>query len=172
MHPDISSLPSTHFYGGRLTDGPGMATKTKRKWHESALFPPYAFMDVAGREAPSGTSKTNAVEAEVALSLCIRLLEDFPPSEESSYSIGVVTPYKAQKDELERIFQNKFGLKSDLLNLITFNTVDASANYSISALSAADEYFRFTTGLSRSGERHHHPLLRSRRDRQERRLPQ
>ncbi|KAL8290325.1 hypothetical protein RQP46_002583 [Phenoliferia psychrophenolica] len=122
MHPQISSFPSARFYGGRLTDAPGMSVKTRKPWHDSPLFPPYAFMDVTGREAKSGTSKFNKVAAETALALYSRLVEDFPPTEDFAYSIGVVSPYKAQVEELERIFKNKFGI--GIVERVAFNTVD------------------------------------------------
>lgn len=122
MHPDISKFPSAHFYHGELKDGPSMANKSKKAWHESPLFPPYAFMHVAGTESRKGFSWVNATEVSTALALYTRLLEDFPTTEEFSYTVGVVTPYKSQNEELERVFMNKFG--TDILKRVAFNTVD------------------------------------------------
>jgi superfamily I DNA and/or RNA helicase len=48
MHPLICGFISRTFYGGALSDAPGMAEKTAAPWHASPCFGPLAFFDVRG----------------------------------------------------------------------------------------------------------------------------
>ena len=48
MHPLICGFISRTFYGGTLSDAPGMAEKTAAPWHASPCFGPLAFFDVRG----------------------------------------------------------------------------------------------------------------------------
>lgn len=122
MHPNISAFPSAAFYQSRLSDGAGMEQKTLQPWHTNALFPPYAFLHVEGREQ-SGRyhSYTNPVEAATAAAIFDRLRRDYPTID-FSYRIGIVTPYKGQVGELKRTFRQRYG--EEILTKISFNTVD------------------------------------------------
>ncbi|KAM0751036.1 P-loop containing nucleoside triphosphate hydrolase protein [Meredithblackwellia eburnea MCA 4105] len=123
MHPQISQFPSNTFYQGQLQDGPNMEGKTSRAWHNNSLFPPYVFLDVAyGNNIKDGTSWKNMDEVLAALDLFSRFRQEYPPSKELQYTVGVVTPYKPQLEELENAFVNKFG--KDISELVTFQTVD------------------------------------------------
>ena len=51
MHPLICGFISRTFYGGALSDAPGMAEKTAAPWHASPCFGPLAFFDVRGQAA-------------------------------------------------------------------------------------------------------------------------
>ncbi|KDR82678.1 hypothetical protein GALMADRAFT_220668 [Galerina marginata CBS 339.88] len=122
MHPDISSLPSQVFYGGKLLDGPGMSDKTKQPWHTHAKFGIYKFFNVSwGIEEASGHSIKNAAECNAAVELYNRLHRDFPTIN-FDFRIGVVSMYKAQIKALRRVFAERFG--NDILTKIDFNTVD------------------------------------------------
>ncbi|GAA5972915.1 hypothetical protein JCM11641_004002 [Rhodosporidiobolus odoratus] len=122
MHPNISAFPSAAFYQSRLADGPSMDTKTIQPWHSNALFPPYAFYHVDGREqAGRHHSWTNPTEAATALAIYERIRRDYP-SIDFDYRIGIVTPYKGQVQTLRSTFRNRFG--EEILTKISFNTVD------------------------------------------------
>lgn len=76
MHPAISAFPNRYFYGGRLTDGPGMLEERTRPWHSERRLGPYIFFDIPGQErnqvrrsGEQGTSKSNEAEARACASL-------------------------------------------------------------------------------------------------------
>ncbi|KAH9042137.1 SEN1 N terminal-domain-containing protein [Lactarius pseudohatsudake] len=123
MHPDISQLPSRVFYKGLLKDGPNMAEKTARPWHESNLFGPYSFFNVVRGQESSGSSHSlmNKAEVQVAVALYGRLLKEFS-SVDFDFRVGVVSMYRAQILELRRAFESRFG--SGVINQVDFNTVD------------------------------------------------
>lgn len=120
MHPDISLLPSSVFYGGRLQDGPDMATKTKRPWHANPKFGTYRFFNVEGQEYNVRHSVKNDAECRVAVALYDRLQREYPETQDRR--VGIVSMYKAQVTELKRAFENRFGLT--ITQNIDFNTVD------------------------------------------------
>ena len=72
-------------------------------WHNSTVFGPYRFFNVAGAESRQKTSLFNAEEARMAVALYARIKSDFT---ETNFDgrIGIVTPYKQQLGELKRIF--------------------------------------------------------------------
>jgi senataxin len=122
MHPNISAFPSAAFYQSRLSDGPAMEQKTLQPWHAHALFPPYAFLHVDGREQVGRHhSYSNPTEAATSAAIFDRLRRDYP-SVDFSYRIGIVTPYKGQVGELKRVFRQRYG--EEILTKIAFNTVD------------------------------------------------
>lgn len=86
------------FYDGKLSDGPGMAEKTKAPWHSNALFPPYAFMHVKnGREEKTRfNSFINREEVNVAAALYASLQRQLQVGTDSMPSIGLVTGYSGQ----------------------------------------------------------------------------
>ncbi|KAI5804900.1 SEN1 N terminal-domain-containing protein [Geopyxis carbonaria] len=122
MHPSISSFPSKEFYNSGLLDGPDMASLRKQPWHESTVFGPYRFFNVAGREVRGGTSLVNHEEVNVAMDLFARLTKDF---HEVNFDgrVGIVTPYRQQLTLLKRQFESRYG--EGILKGVEFNTVDA-----------------------------------------------
>jgi len=123
MHPDISQLPSRVFYGGLLKDGPGMAEKSARPWHESDMFGPYKFFNILRGQETTGSSHSlsNRAEVQVAVALYTRLLKEFD-SVDFNFRVGVVSMYRAQIQELRRAFEARFGV--DVTSHVDFNTVD------------------------------------------------
>ena len=122
MHPDISRLPSQLFYNNRLTDGPSMATSTRRPWHKNPLFGVYKFINVArGREEQgAGHSLMNDAECQVAVALFDLLRREFS-SYDFDHKVGVISMYRAQIIRLRKAFRDKFGIIADSVD---FNTVD------------------------------------------------
>jgi senataxin len=124
MHPDISRLPSTLFYNGRLQDGPGMAVKTQQPWHSHPKFGTYRFLNVSqGQEqqAAAGHSLKNKVECQVAVALYARIRQEFS-AVDLDFRVGVVSMYRGQILELRRCFEQRFG--QDILDKVHFATVD------------------------------------------------
>ncbi|KAI0720479.1 SEN1 N terminal-domain-containing protein [Cerioporus squamosus] len=125
MHPDISQLPSNLFYDGRLRDGPDMAIKTQRAWHQHPKFGTYRFFSVeSGMEENTpgaGHSLINRAECQVAVALYNRLVKDFSSSN-LDFKVGVISMYRGQILELRRTFQQRFG--EEVLHTVDFNTVD------------------------------------------------
>ena len=123
MHPHISAFPSKTFYSSRLLDGPDLSSIRKQPWHSKLPFSPYTFLDIeGGTEVSSLKSWINPTEALAAAELYLALRVRFPTSATFKYSIGIITPYKAQQAELCRVFGDRFG--KDVSNAVTINTVD------------------------------------------------
>ncbi|KAG8831893.1 DEAD-box type RNA helicase [Serendipita sp. 399] len=123
MHPEISRLPSTLFYGGKLQDGPEMALKTAQPWHKSTELGIYRFFDVSGTEiqADLGYSQWNQAEVSAAVSLYQKFRLDYP-NLDLDYRVGIISMYRAQLAKLREAFASRFG--RDVLTKIDFNTVD------------------------------------------------
>ncbi|KXN93410.1 hypothetical protein AN958_00334, partial [Leucoagaricus sp. SymC.cos] len=122
MHPDISQLPSSVFYQGRLKDGPRMDEKTIQPWHQNPRFGTYRFFNVhKGLEESSGRSIRNDSECHVAVALYNRLKVEYSKVN-LDFRVGVVSMYRAQITELKRQFEQRFG--KAILGRVDFNTVD------------------------------------------------
>ncbi|KAJ7780655.1 SEN1 N terminal-domain-containing protein [Mycena maculata] len=121
MHPAISQLPSALFYQARLKDGPDMARKTEKPWHNDPKFGVYRFLDIKSVEEKSGRSIKNTSECQIAVALFARLKRAFA-STDFDGQVGVISMYRAQIVELRRQFAQAFG--SDVAQTVDFNTVD------------------------------------------------
>ncbi|KAK6225032.1 helicase Sen1 [Colletotrichum tabaci] len=125
MHPEISLFPSTEFYEGKLVDGEDMSALRRQPWHASALLGPYRFFDVEGTQSKGskGRSLVNHAELRVAMQLYERFKADFGRNYDIRGKIGIITPYKAQLQELKWQFSRQFG--EAITDDIEFNTTDA-----------------------------------------------
>ncbi|KAJ7505328.1 AAA domain-containing protein [Mycena galericulata] len=121
MHPKISQLPSALFYQSRLKDGPDMAKKTEKPWHNDPKFGVYRFFDIKSVEEKSVRSIKNTSECQIAVALFARLRRAFA-STDFDGQVGVISMYRAQIVELRRQFAQAFG--TDVLQTVDFNTVD------------------------------------------------
>jgi len=69
MHPSISIFPNLSFYDKKILDGANVTQEGHtRKYLEAAMFGPYSFINVDGREDP-GRSKRNMAEVAVILEI-------------------------------------------------------------------------------------------------------
>ncbi|TDZ34209.1 Helicase SEN1 [Colletotrichum spinosum] len=125
MHPEISLFPSIEFYEGKLVDGDDMAGLRRQPWHASSLLGPYRFFDVEGSQTKGnkGRSLVNHAELKVAMQLYERFRSDFGRQTDIHGKIGVITPYKAQLQELKWQFSRQYG--ENIIEDIEFNTTDA-----------------------------------------------
>ena len=122
MHPAIREFPSTQFYSGELEDGPKMAAKTKRPWHDNMLFRPFVFIDVAGKEYQGGgMSWANDDEATLAVALVATLVKNYAELA-SGEKIGVISPYKAQVKNIRRRLAEALG--EERARKVDVNSID------------------------------------------------
>ena len=116
MHPLICQWPSSQYYGGELKTGPDILPMEQLS-HKGLARRPYAFYTVSGRAEKKGdkSSVFNKKEADYIVKI-IRHLRQLG----INHSIGVITPYVAQRElVLTKLSQAK--LKEN----VEVNTVDA-----------------------------------------------
>lgn len=96
-HPEIAELTNEAFYGGALT----VLTDTRK--HRRVDRPPILWLDVPGRatQVRGGSWKNDAEIARVRRTV-EHLLELLP----DDGTVGVVSPYRAQADAVEREWRN------------------------------------------------------------------
>src|ERR1700689_1101454 len=110
MHPEISRLPSSLFYDGRLVEGPGMDKKTLQPWHANDSLGVDKVFDIRGKEeqADSGPSQYNIVEVHTAVALFAKFRREYPDVN-LDYRIGVISMYRAQLTKLKNEFASRWG---------------------------------------------------------------
>ena len=96
MAPAIREFPSSRFYQGRLVDAPQLEQREMPAFLERFAGRNVAFVDVGfGREERKGESYCNRGEAQVVSRLVQCLITP-------ELSLGVITPYQAQRAEVKR----------------------------------------------------------------------
>jgi len=95
-HPDIAAVSNRLFYDNRLTVLTDPRTRPALDRHAVIWAP------VSGRAArsPSGGSWVNGQEIDKVVASVRHLLEQLP--EETGATVGVVTPFKAQEEALQK----------------------------------------------------------------------
>ena len=108
MHPAISFWPNNQFYDGKIINGDNVRTKEFSKyWH--SILPPFSIRDVNGNESRSKTgSSSNKDEANVIITVLKDLAKLILAQVKSKENptpviIGILSPYKAQCDLLEKM---------------------------------------------------------------------
>lgn len=77
MHPFISIFPNTRFYDNKILDGPNVTQAGHENTYlEGAMFGPYSFININGREDP-GQSKRNMAELGVIMKILNLLKKGF-----------------------------------------------------------------------------------------------
>ncbi|KAM3369762.1 hypothetical protein ACQJBY_017559 [Aegilops geniculata] len=110
MDPCIGLFPIAQFYGRKILDGPNVLSSLYNKEYTSLPFGSYTFINVVdGREDREGTRKSwrNMVEVAVVLHLIQTIFNSWERSGQG-LSIGVVSPYSSQVDEIKRRLGNKY----------------------------------------------------------------
>jgi ATP-dependent RNA/DNA helicase IGHMBP2 len=130
MHEDIMRFPSHYFYHNELIADETVRTHTLSMKNSEGVethLPPVDFIDTAGcgfneAQDPETLSRYNHEEA----SLLVRHLEKLlgPNTTEWKYSIGIITPYSSQVEQLRKLAEAS-EILSSLSQFITINTVDA-----------------------------------------------
>eukprot|EP00727_Mastigamoeba_balamuthi_P011263 m51a1_g676 putative splicing endonuclease positive effector (3357) ;mRNA; f:269460-283890 len=102
MHPEISKFPSLHFYDDKLENAECVRSKEYDVPFYQKGFSPFAFFDLPwSREMTVARSKKNQTEAEYVMHLIDSFWASDPANKE--YSVGVITPYKQQVWEIQRL---------------------------------------------------------------------
>ena len=108
MHPAISCWPNKQFYNGKIIDGDNVRTNAFSKyWHN--VLPPFSILDVNGTESrPNTGSIFNKDEANVIIDVLTKLAKLIQAQSTSIENlgpviIGILSPYKAQCEHLEKM---------------------------------------------------------------------
>jgi ATP-dependent RNA/DNA helicase IGHMBP2 len=126
MNQFIMKFSSAYFYKNEL-----LAHESVK---EKLLDPdqsPVEFIDIAGcgfneAQDPETLSRFNKEEADLLIRQVEKLVEEIGPTRwlENKTTIGVITPYRAQVDHLDKLVEAS-SILQPLHSLITVNTVDA-----------------------------------------------
>ncbi|XP_062224896.1 LOW QUALITY PROTEIN: helicase sen1-like [Phragmites australis] len=101
MHPSISIFPNLSFYNKKILDGPNVTQERHvRSYLQGAMFGPYSFIHIDGREHP-GRSKRNMAELTVIMEI-LHNLKEACRSTRQGVSVGVICPYAAQVEAIQR----------------------------------------------------------------------
>lgn len=105
MHPAISSIPNTLFYGGQLKDGPNVESDTlpivqslpaagkPLALYDLSQLNPYCFSEYESH------SRFNLISAIISVALAYSAVKD-------NRKIGVITPYNAQSRLINRLLRD------------------------------------------------------------------
>ncbi|KAL6652173.1 hypothetical protein ACP70R_011098 [Stipagrostis hirtigluma subsp. patula] len=101
MHPSISIFPNLSFYDKKILDGANVTQeKHERSYLEGAMFGPYSFINIDGREG-RGQSKSNMAELAVIMEI-LQNLKKACSSSRQAVSVGIICPYAAQVEAIQR----------------------------------------------------------------------
>ncbi|GBM79031.1 putative helicase senataxin [Araneus ventricosus] len=110
MHSEICKFPSQHFYDNLLSTDPHNDIRD-----ENFALHPYIVYDIVdSQESDSSNSKTNCTEAHAIVDICSQIL-----NMDSHSSIGIITPYQAQRT----LYSKALGHNS-MYRHLEVNTVD------------------------------------------------
>jgi superfamily I DNA and/or RNA helicase len=123
MNDDIMRFSSKYFYHNEL-----IAHDSVKDWLITGDNVPIEFIDTAGcgfneSQDPETLSRFNPEEAQLLIRQMEKLCEKII-TPEASLSIGVITPYRAQVDCIQKLSESSEVLKPHL-PVFTINTVDA-----------------------------------------------
>ncbi|KAJ9145900.1 hypothetical protein P3X46_028228 [Hevea brasiliensis] len=152
MHPLISLLPNSEFYGNQILDAPNVKNKRYKKCIRLLpLFGPYSFINVScGREEMDSftCSFKNMVEVAMVTKIIRKLFKAWGKSKEM-LSVGIVATYTAQviaiKEKVGQKYDSfdRFSLKVSTIDgfqggeedVIIFSTVRSNAKGSVGDIS-------------------------------------
>lgn len=126
MHEAIMRFPSGYFYNDKLVAHDSVKHALLRPYHA-----PVEFIDTAGcgyteSQDPETLSRFNVEEAQFLMQRIEALVTDIGTDAwlEERITLGIITPYSAQVDQLIRIADHSSTLLP-IRKLISINTVDA-----------------------------------------------
>jgi len=126
MNENIMEFPSKWFYDAKLIAHESVKHGLLRPFQS-----PVDFIDTAGAgydesQDPETLSRFNEEEAQLAIKIVERLIDEVGVNDwlEEKITIGMITPYRAQVDHLQKLAESSSVLET-LGKLVTINTVDA-----------------------------------------------
>jgi len=139
MHPEISRFPSRFFYDAKVKDALAEKYFTK-PYHSDARLGPCMFYDVQSSERSAGRgSFDNQAEAQMVVALCYFMYrhrnglpaQSIPKHGSESgkqfvASIGIITPYSAQKRTLVAAFRASYQKLQNELEPGELSSIDSS----------------------------------------------
>jgi DNA replication ATP-dependent helicase Dna2 len=96
MHVDLMKFPNQKFYENRLVALSRIDRLTKKLESNSSLIPAQRLIYIPTETDEEFSWKTNVHEAVICKEIIDNLISGFANSENSEFSIGVITPYRAQ----------------------------------------------------------------------------
>jgi ATP-dependent RNA/DNA helicase IGHMBP2 len=126
MNENIMEFPSKWFYEGKLVAHESVKSGLLRPYEQ-----PVDFIDTAGcgyeeAQDPETLSRFNEEEANLTMKVVERLIEEIGVNDwvEEKITLGIITPYRAQVDHLQKLADGSATLET-IGKLLTINTVDA-----------------------------------------------
>jgi superfamily I DNA and/or RNA helicase len=126
MHESIMKFPSRYFYGNKLVAHDTVKNELLRPDQQ-----PIEYIDTAGCgynevQDPETLSRHNIEEAQLLIQVVEKLVEDIGIEEwlAQRITMGVITPYSAQVDQLHKLADASTVLEP-LKKLLAINTVDS-----------------------------------------------
>ncbi len=126
MNAKIMAFPSQYFYEGKLIADSSVASHLLRPHHAPVLFIDTAGCGFQEEQDPETLSRMNQEEAALVIRQVEALVLDIGVRawEEEKLTLGVITPYRAQVDHLQRLAEAS-SILAPVFSLISINTVDA-----------------------------------------------
>jgi ATP-dependent RNA/DNA helicase IGHMBP2 len=132
MHEDIMSFSNQYFYNGALQAD--LSAKNNRLSYDSndiLLHQPIEFIDTAGcgyeeQQNPETLSMYNEGEAKIIIYKLNQIIEQFyahDSSKATPLSIGIITPYKEQRDFLQEKIKEAVDIKKHPVSIVV-KTID------------------------------------------------
>jgi len=122
MHPEVVFHPNRHFYGGELLNGDNTTSEEyKKPYHLHPDYAPYLYFnlhDSSERRGFDGHSLKNPAEARFIRNHLQNAFREFP-EEMAKSQIGIITPYKEQAREIQRLVGESPILRDKMIEIAT-----------------------------------------------------
>jgi ATP-dependent RNA/DNA helicase IGHMBP2 len=132
MHEDIMAFSNLYFYNGALqADLSAKNNRLSYDTNDEVLHKPIAFIDTAGcgfeeEQNPETLSLYNEGEAKIIIYKIKELITQYYTNSsiaQGPLSIGIITPYREQRDYLQEKIKNELDLKDAPINIVV-KTID------------------------------------------------
>jgi len=108
MHPAINDFPSAAFYDSRIRNGSNVQKENYSPSHLNSYFLPFLFFDLqSSREEYKNKSCSNNEEIVMCLNLLETLILEARASNVTLGSVGIITPYSDQIQEMKKVLSEK-----------------------------------------------------------------
>jgi superfamily I DNA and/or RNA helicase len=131
MHEAIMAFSNAWFYNGELMADESVRTHTLLPpGTDERASQPFELIDTSGcgyeeQQNPETLSRYNTGEARLLLKRVAGLLADLSDYVDTTYTVGILAPYRAQVATLDELFENEFPLALTKQHRIEIDTIDA-----------------------------------------------